>query len=182
MIHDHDRSGWFGASDTSKIMGSWSTKTFELFWREKLGLYVNAYTSLEMKTGTHLEGKILDAIGIRRRDRQIRIPELRLRVNLDGEDRRLIHEVKTHKKPEFKVSRPYWMQAQVEMFASRKGLEINAYQVTPEEYDNWLLPVSLDRITTHPVEYDRVWIESEYLPRLKYLAGCLQAGKWPEVS
>ena len=37
MIHNHDRSGWFGASDTSTIMGNWATETFRKWWLEKLG-------------------------------------------------------------------------------------------------------------------------------------------------
>ena len=96
MIKDHDRSGWFGASDTSTIMGNWNTKTFEQWWLVKLGLRVNNYTNVKMQTGSALEHRILDHLGITKRDRQIKIRPLRLRVNLDGEDRRLVHEVKTH--------------------------------------------------------------------------------------
>ena len=52
MIRDHDRSGWFGASDTATIMGSWGTKTFRRFWLQKLGLNRDHFTNLEMETGT----------------------------------------------------------------------------------------------------------------------------------
>ena len=179
MIHDQDRSGWFGASDTAKIMGRWDTKTFELFWREKLGLYQSNLKTVAMQTGTRLEGRILDAIGVKTRDRQIRISRLSLRVNLDGEDA-IIHEVKTHKKPKFAVTKPYWQQAQVEMFAARKALEIVAYQVTEEEYANWFLPIDPARITRHPIPYDGGWIGAEYLPRLEYLSACLQSGIYPK--
>lgn len=179
MIHDKDRSGWFGASDTAKIMGRWDTRTFELFWAEKLGLHRSTFSSLEMKTGSYFEGKILDAMGVKRRDRQIRIPSLRLRVNLDGENR-IIHEVKTYKAEEFKVSRPYWMQAQVEMFAARKGLEIAAYRLEEEDYGNWLRPIDPKRISHHPIERDEVWLQTKYLPRLAYLADCLKRGVWPD--
>ena len=113
MIHNKDRSGWFGASDTARIMGKWEGKTFEKFWLEKLGLYRSTINTVAMKTGSVYEGKILDYIGAKRRDRQIRIRSLRLRVNLDGEDD-IIHEVKTHKSDVFNLSRPYWMQAQVD--------------------------------------------------------------------
>ena len=37
MIHNQDRSGWFGASDTARIMGNWNTQTFARWWGEKLG-------------------------------------------------------------------------------------------------------------------------------------------------
>lgn len=178
MIHDKDRSGWFGASDTAKIMGRWDSKTFDQFWAEKLGIHQSTFTNLAMKTGSYYEGKILDAIDVKKRDRQIRIPSMRLRVNLDGESK-IIHEVKTHKDAEFKVSRPYWMQAQVEMFAAKKNLEIVAYRLEPDDYQNWLRPIDMDRISRHPVERDDVWLQTEYLPRLQYLADCLKNGVWP---
>lgn len=181
MIHDRDRSGWFGASDTARIMGRWSGKTFEQFWRVKLGLSTQDFSSVAMKTGTYFEGKILDHLNITRRDRQIRVPPLRLRVNLDGESK-IVHEVKTYKKDEFKVTQPYWMQAQAEMFAAKKGLEIVAYRLEDEDYRNWLRPIDSSRISRHPVERDDGWIMTEYLPRLTYLAGCLKEGRWPNES
>ena len=122
MIHDHDRSGWFGASDTAAIMGRWDTKTFRSFWLQKLGVNRDHFSTLEMDTGSAYEHRILEYIGIRKMDRQIKIRRLRLRVNLDGEDAQEISEVKTHKGESFKVSRAYWMQAQVEMFAAKKAL------------------------------------------------------------
>lgn len=120
MIHDHDRSGWFGASDTAAIMGRWDTKTFRSFWLQKLSVNRDHFSTLEMDTGSAYEHRILEHIGIRKMDRQIKIRRLRLRVNLDGEDAQEISEVKTHKGESFKVSRAYWMQAQVEMFAAKR--------------------------------------------------------------
>lgn len=178
MIHDRDRSGWIGASDTARVMGSWDTKTFELFWREKLGLYHRKGVTHAMAAGTAYEGRILDALGISRRDRQIRIPKYRLRVNLDGEDA-VIHEVKTYGKDTFKVSRAYWQQAQVEMFAAQKPLVIDAYRLEPEDYGNWFRSIDPQRLSRWPVAYDPRWIEKEYLPRLKVLAKCLKKGIWP---
>ena len=130
--------------------------------------------------------EVLDALGIVERDRQIRIPSLRLRVNLDGETPATICEVKTHKgdKP-FAVSKAYRQQCQVEMFASGHGLrrrkecQIIAYRLTDAEYGNYFLPIQMDRISRHPIPYDAEWIERAYLPRLKYLAACLKAGRWP---
>lgn len=178
MIHSKDRSGWFGASDTDRIMNRWDTPTFERFWLEKLGVSRSEFESLAMKTGTHLEGKVLDFLAVSHRDRQIRLPSLLLRVNLDGEDQ-IIHEVKTHRRELFSVTRPYWIQAQVEMYAARKPLEIVAYRVLEEDYQNWLLPIDPGRLTRHPVPYDREWVETRYLPRLRYLADCLRKGVWP---
>ena len=178
MFHSKDRSGWFGASDTARIMGNWETATFEKFWLEKLGIYYSNFENLSMKTGTYYEGKILDFLEVRRRDRQIRIPSLRLRVNLDGEDK-IIHEVKTYKRELFSVTRPYWMQAQVEMYATKKPLEIVAYRLLEDDFQNWLLPIDRDRLSRYPISYDKQWVEERYLPRLRYLAECLKKGVWP---
>ena len=112
-------------------------------------------------------------------DRQIKIRRLRLRVNLDGEDAQEISEVKTHKGESFKVPRAYWMQAQVEMFAAKKNLRIVAYHLEPEDYRNWFREIEDDRLSYHPIPYDRDWIEGEYLPRLRYLAKCLRKGVIP---
>lgn len=178
MIRNRDRSGWIGASDTHFVMGNWETKTFAKWWLTKLGVITSQYRSREMNAGTMYEHAILDFIGAEKRDRQIKARGLRLRVNLDGEDKHTIHEVKTHK-GEPKVSKNYWQQAQVEMFATGKSLEVVFYRLTEEEYSNFFLPIDGDRITRVPVEYDLEWVRTEYLPRLKYLAWCLKKKKNP---
>lgn len=181
MIKNHDRSGWIGASDTAAVMGRWDTKSFQRFWLVKLGLEQNTFASLPMKCGTYFEHKILDACGIKKRDRQIRLRRLRLRVNLDGESS-MIHEVKTYGGERFKLSRAYWMQAQVEMLAAKKPLEIVAYRLLEEDYINWLRPIDKDRITRLTVPYDEKWIQEMYLPRLRVLAECIKKGRWPDAD
>lgn len=178
MIRDHDRSGWIGASDTSYVVGNWSTKSWADWWAVKLGVREQNLETIYTRTGSHYEGKILDALGVKQRDRQIRIPELRLRVNLDGETN-IIHEVKTHKHPEFRVSKDYWRQAQAEMFAARKPLNIVSYRLVAEDYENWLNPIDRERLGFHPVVYDEAWIWEEYLPKLRILAECLKKGVYP---
>lgn len=180
MIHSKDRSGWFGASDTSIICGNWNTKTFERWWMVKLGLIQDNFSTVHMMTGTALEHRILSAAGIKKMDRQIRIRKFRLRVNLDGESD-IIHEVKTYGGDSFRLTKPYWQQAQVEMFAAKKPLEILAYKLLPEDYENWFLPIDLERMTRVPVQYDSEWIESIYLPRVLILKDCLLRGILPEA-
>lgn len=182
MIRDHDRSGWFGASDTARIMGSWETETFFRWWLEKLGLVQNRFCSRAMAAGTAYEHRILDAVGVRQRDRQIKVRRLRLRVNLDGEDRETVHEVKTYGKERFRVTRSYWQQCQVEMFAARKRCRIVAYRLTEQDYRNFFNPIDPDRLSFHPVEYDPEWIGTEYLPRLRYLAKCLRERRIPNAA
>lgn len=186
MIHDHDRSGWFGASDTATIMRRWSTETFRRWWAVKMGIRKEDFTTAAMEAGTAYEHKILEALGVKGMDRQIRIPELRLRVNYDGDEPGLITEVKTHSKPEFKVSKAYREQCQVEMFASgygllrqRKACRIAAYRLTEAEMQNFFLPIDMSRLTLHEIPYDAAWVGQAYLPRLRYLAACLKAGRWP---
>lgn len=187
MIRNHDRSGWFGASDTTTIMGNWNTDTFRRWWLVKLGVRKDRVITPAMQCGTAYEHKILDALRVKTRDRQIRIRSLRLRVNYDGESRQLITEVKTHSKPVFKVTKAYWQQCQVEMFASGSGLfrkrkfcRIVAYRVTEDELLNFFLPIDENRLTQHKVDYDAEWVEGCYLPRLRYLAKCLSTGHWPK--
>lgn len=187
MIRNHDRSGWFGASDTATIMGNWNTDTFRRWWLVKLGVRKDRVITPAMQCGTAYEHKILDALRVKTRDRQIRIRSLRLRVNYDGESRQLITEVKTHSKPVFKVTKAYWQQCQVEMFASGSGLfrkrkfcRIVAYRVTKDELFNFFLPIDENRLTQHNVDYDAEWVEGCYLPRLRYLAKCLSTGHWPK--
>ena len=182
MIHNHDRSGWFGASDTATIMGNWKTKTFANWWLVKMGITQNHYNSIQMQTGTALEHRILDHIGITKMDRQIRIPSILLRVNLDGEDRHEVTEVKTYSGDQFRVTKPYWMQSQVEMAITGKRLRIAAYRVTLEDYSDWFLPIDPDRLSFHPVQFDGVWISAQYLPRLRYLAACLRKGAFPNEA
>lgn len=178
MIHDKNRAGWFGASDTARIMGNWDTLTFRLWWLEKLGIRTNHIKTDAMQAGTAYEHKILSAIGVKKMDRQIKLRVLRLRVNLDGEDRETITEVKTHK-GDFKVSKAYWQQCQVEMFATRKLCRIVSYQLTDAEYENFFLPIDKDRIAVWPIERDNEFLRCEYLPRLAYLAGCLRRRETP---
>lgn len=181
MIHDQDRSGWFGASDTGIIMRRWDTDTFYKWWLEKLGIERSTYTNKYMAAGTAYEGRVLDYLGIEKRDRQIRIPKYRIRVNLDGETRDTIHEVKTHK-DEYKLSVGHWGQAQVEMFAAKKELVINSYRMTDAEYANFFLPIDPKRLREHPVPYDYHWITRKYLPRIVVLCESLKKGAMPSLK
>lgn len=182
MIHDQDRSGWFGASDTARIMGNWNTDTFSKWWLVKLGVRKEQFKTEAMETGSALEHRILDALGITKRDRQIRIRRLRLRVNLDGETPDCIHEVKTYGRPFFLVTKPYWMQCQVETFAAGKPCVIDAYRLEPQDYENWFRPIEGSRLSRYPIPYDPDWVRTQYLPRLSYLANCLKKGVWPHAG
>lgn len=179
MIKEHDRSGWIGASDTRYVMANWNTASWDKWWLVKLGLRREHYTNIQMQTGTAYEHRILDHLRIDKRDRQIKLRRLRLRVNLDGETRSTIKEVKTCGAARFKVSRQYWMQCQVEMFAAKKQCEIIAYRLEDEDYINWFREIAPERLSVHSVEYDKCWIKSEYLPRLRILARCLREGRFP---
>lgn len=183
MIRDKSRAHWFGASDSSMIMGNWNTESFRKWWAVKLGAITTpGWTTPEMQAGTYHEHAILSAIGIRRTDRQIRIRRFRLRVNLDGEDRDTVYEVKTTGKSAFKLSKAYWMQTQVEMWATHKQCVVITYRLTEEDYRNYFLPIDPDRVGKIPVAYDAEWIRDQYLPRVKFLARCLRKGTAPWVE
>ena len=104
-----------------------------------------------------------------------------LRVNLDGNTNSCIYEVKTHKEEkEFKVSKQYWRQAQVEMYASGiHNLYIVAYALQENDYKNFFNEIDTDRIQKIKVDYDEDFIQNEYLPRLEILTKCLKEGVFP---
>ncbi|MGF6376875.1 hypothetical protein M2140_001953 [Clostridiales Family XIII bacterium PM5-7] len=185
MIADKDRAWWFGASDTSMIVGNWKTATFKKWWLEKLALRKNEINTKAMKCGNAYEGKILDAIGCEK-DLQLLLPDLSLRVNLDGNTANMIYEVKTHKEDkEFKVSKNYWRQSQVEMFAFKEVrkilpyLFIVAYPLGEQEYLNYFTEVDIERAKFIPVAYDEKFILNDYLPKLTYLKVCMERGAMP---
>lgn len=163
------------------VVGNWNTKTFEKWWLEKLGLNKNNLSTEAMKAGNNYENKILDALEIEglEKDKQIIID--RLRVNLDGNTDSCIYEVKTHNvNKEFKVSKQYWRQAQVEMYASNiHKLFIVAYGLTENDYINYFNEIDKTRIEKIEVKYDKTFIEKEYLPKLQILSACLKEGVFP---
>jgi hypothetical protein len=181
LIQSQDRSGYIGASDTSMVVGNWKTKTFEKWWLEKIGLYRNNFSNEATKAGNNYEHKILDSLDIEglEKDKQIIID--RLRVNLDGNTNTCIYEVKTHNiDKEFKVSKQYWRQAQVEMYASNiHKLFIVAYGLVEKDYMNYFNEINKERLQIIPIEYDKDFIDNEYLPKLKILTKCLKEGVYP---
>lgn len=181
MIQSQDRSSFIGASDTSFVVGNWETKTFENWWLEKLALNKNSFSNEATKAGNNYEHKILSALNIPELefDKQIIID--RLRVNLDGNTRDCIYEVKTHNiNKEFKVSKQYWRQAQVEMYTyNTRNLYIVSYALQESDYKNYFNEIDLDRVKFHKIEYDEDFINNEYLPNLKILMECLKKGTFP---
>lgn len=182
MIQSQDRSNYIGASDTSMVVGNWKTKTFEKWWLEKIGIYKNTFSNESTKAGNNYEHKILDSLEIEglEKDKQIIID--RLRVNLDGNTDTCIYEVKTHNiDKEFKVSKQYWRQAQVEMYASNiHKLFIVAYGLTEKDYVNYFNEIDKDRVQLIEIEYDKNFINNEYLPKLDILTQCLVKGEFPK--
>lgn len=173
MITDQDRSGWFGASDTHYIMSNWNTKSWNDWWQVKLGLATGFPSNMYMEAGNFYEHGILALLDIPNMelDKQVRIEELRLRVNLDGCTDDTIYEVKTYKATRnFKVSKSYYQQVQVQMYATglRKA-KIVAYPLFEEDY---LYPdyLNLEKelVEIYEIEYDEEFI-SEYLTRLSIL-------------
>lgn len=181
MIQNQDRSYYIGASDTSMVVGNWETKTFEKWWLEKLGLNKNSFSSEATKAGNNYEHKILDSLEIEGLEKDKQIIINRLRVNLDGNTDTCIYEVKTYNiEKEFKVSKQYWRQAQVEMFASNIfKLFIVAYALEENDYNNYFNIIDKNRLQLIPIEYDEEFIKKEYIPKLEILTKCLKEGVFP---
>ena len=182
MIESKDRSGYFGASDTDKIVGKWTSETFAKWWMQKIGINRDSFSNKFTSAGTHLEHRILESLGIPMElDKQIIIEDLRLRVNLDGNTDDTIFECKTYQLVRgFKLPRKYIDQVQVQMYASglRKA-KIITYGLKDEDYDNYFLDIDPSRRDEIVLAYDERWVKEIYLPRLTYLAACLKEGRWP---
>lgn len=192
MIASQDRSGWFGASDTAMICGNWKTATFKKWWLQKLGLSTDHFTSRAMNAGTYYEHAILDAIGAPRKDHQILLPDLSLRVNLDGDKPGAancpgrIWEVKTHKAEKlYKLTKAHTQQVRVQMYAKMRVERclpvacVVSYGLVEEDYRNFFNEIDPDRIRKHWVTYDPAFIDG-YLKRLRYLQACLVKGVFPD--
>ena len=175
MITDKTRDYFIGASDTQYVMSKFDTKTFKRWWLVKIGAEETDTENIYTIAGNRYEQKILDTLFVPYRNEQVIIGQLR--VNIDGRTDEEILEVKTHKK-RFKVTKAYWQQVQVEMWAFQVyKARIVAYQMIDEdyEYDN---DIDLDRVKYYPIDYEEQFIYEEYLPRFHYLCWCF----WNEVE
>lgn len=185
MIASKDRSGYFGASDTDKIVGNHTTKTWRKWWLEKIGIEKSNFTNRAMQAGTYYEHRILNSLGVALElDKQVIIEDLLLRVNLDGNTADTIYECKTYKLEKgFKVPLKYKMQVWVQMYATgmRKAY-IVAYGLTEDDYKNFFNEIDKDRLELIPIEYNEKWINTVFLPKLKYLAECLRKGVMPYAA
>lgn len=163
------------------VVGNWNTKTFENWWLEKLGIRKNNISNEAIKAGNNYEHKILESLEIENLEMDKQIIIDRLRVNLDGNTDTCIYEVKTHNiNKEFKVSKQYWRQAQVEMYASNiRKLYIVAYALEENDYQNYFNKINKNRLQFIEIEYDEQFIKKEYIPNLEILTKCLKEGAFP---
>ena len=182
MIHDYDRSGYIGASDVRYVMGRWQGKTFENWWMEKLGIRCKGYCNRFMEAGNAWEHRILESLHIpgMELDRQFIREELKLRVNLDGNTRDKIYEVKTYRlKNGFKPTKWHIWQVQVQMLGSgiREG-EILYYGLREQDYACVGL-VDPNRLHRVPVAFDPAWLNHCYLPRHRELVRAMLGREYP---
>ena len=174
------------ASDTDKVIGKWGSDTWVKWWLQKLAINNDHFFNKYTLAGNHFEHRILESLNIplMELDKQILLPELKLRVNLDGNTDDCIYECKTYQWAKgFKMHRKYINQLQVQMFASciYKGC-IVAYGLEDKDYDNFFRPIDQQRLTVHYFAYDKQWIETKYLPKLRILADHLEKGTIPHEA
>ena len=194
MIASKNRAWYMGCSDCDKIVGNMNTATWNQWWMEKLGLYENTMSNKYTTAGTAYEHRILEMINPDMTlDYQIIFEELCVRANYDGIEFRaekmpMIHEIKTfNENREFKVTKTYWRQAQMEMWALGKKtganvdrMIINAYPLNEEHYNNFWLPLDEDKLETHLIKRDDDFISGTLEPRIKYLGECLRKRIYPK--
>lgn len=184
MIASKDRSGYFGASDVEYIVGNWKTKSWLNWYLTKLGISCNTIETTAMNAGTNWEHRILEHINCPEMDKQIIIPELLLRVNLDGNSKDTIFEVKTYKYENgYKLPKKHTMQVNVQMFSSgmRNGY-IEAYGLIEEEYRNYFTEIDNARLSQYKISYDVDFIEKSFIPKIKRLCDCLKQGIVPSEA
>lgn len=190
MIQSKDRSRYFGGSDAKWVTGKWSSDSFKNWWLVKIGIFKDDLETKAMKVGNAYEHKILDFyVPECEKDGQIILEDIKLRVNYDGVKGNHIYEVKTYSADEFKVSKAYREQAQVEMFAWNEAhwgeeskLSFLAYKVEKQaEYLDYFLPIDPDKLTEIEVEYDEDYIE-EWLLNAEHLCKCLEEGTMPNEN
>lgn len=190
MITNQDRSKWFGASETSIIVGNWNTQTFHDWWTIKCGYKLPKYTSWAMQLGNILEIPIIKKLEqcenrrIRLGRRPVYRRRLRLRANYDGITDGFVVEIKTSKHGFDKVPKNYWQQCQVLMFATKRyDADLYCYTLIDEEYDcPYFAEIDGKRIRYFRIKYDVDFINNDYLPKLKYLAYCLRKGIYPTLE
>ena len=185
MIESQDRSYYFGASDTDKIVGKWGSATWCKWWLQKLGINNDHFTNRYTDAGTHFEHRILEHLAVDGMilDKQIILEPLRLRVNLDGNTETCIYECKTYKydpKTTWKPPKKYLNQVQIQMFAS--GIyqaNIVAYGLVEKDYSNYFTDIDDRRLFIHPVKFDENWINNTYLLKQSILLKHLIEGSFP---
>lgn len=184
MISNKDRSNYFGASDTKYIVGNWNTKTFQNWWLTKIGIMQNKFENKYTMAGTNYEHKILDALNIDGLEKDNQVIVDRLRVNLDGNTKRKIYEIKTYNYEKgFKVSKDYEQQVLVQMYVTGiKDAEIVAYGLVESDYNNYLHNIDKERLSFHKIIYDEKFLNTEYVPKLEYLTECLKKGSMPKME
>ena len=183
------RVGVFGASDTHYIMGNWNTSTFLNWWQTKLGIKINDFYNVYTLAGTYKEHQLADWYEQKHkckmvRDRRVKMFRTRLVVNIDSETKDTVVEIKTYKQTdkEWQVPKNYWMQVQVQEYVTKKKGKILAYALTEADYNNFYLPIEDERVSEHEIKFDKVWVETEYLPREKYLEWCIKNRKTPNMK
>lgn len=183
MIQTKDRSNYIGASDTKFVLGSWKTKTFEKWWMKKIGIDTTNYSNKYTLAGNNYEHKIIDSLEISEIEKDNQFIKGRLRVNLDGNTKDCIYEIKTYqavKGFEIEDHKDYINQVQVQMYCSKiYKAKIVAYGLEEKDYDNYFNKIQKERIKIFDIEYNKKWIEEKYLPRYRILEKCLIEGTYP---
>ena len=172
MIHNYDRSGFIGASDTNYVTANnWKTGRWADWWDVKLGrkesvFHGNAYT----RAGNLWEHSILTAVDKSIDfDRQIIIDttnrkrkKMLLRVNYDGNTDFNIYEVKSHKSSkQYEITEAHRQQCPVEMFAWNYAHEHEIPDADGNEVKAlnklWILSYAL----TPDEVFDTDWIDED---------------------
>ncbi len=190
MITNTDRSGWFGASDTSMLFANTNTDSFRLWWLVKLGIIKNDFINIYTNTGNLLEIPIIEKIReitgekIKLGKHPYYIKDKRIRVNIDGYTKTKNIEIKTSKTGFSKPSLAYFRQCQVIMYVTKKlYCDLWVYTLLPDDYLTPYFPsIDAERLSKISIQYDECFINNEYIPRVNYFSECLRKKVFPDGS
>ena len=60
--------------------------------------------------------------------------------------------------------------------------EIVAYGLLENDYINYFNDIDKERLSVFEIEYNKEWLEKEYIPKINYLSECLKKQIFPDVE
>lgn len=195
MINERNIQGYIGGSDSVRVHGSWETKTFVSFWRERLSGFreSNPFDTIHTAAGNIMESEILSAVGIDKKFWSVEFPakETMAGCNTDAFDGRL-HETKTVLSEEgmrwvigYSIPATYMYQVMHNLFVTKaEEVLLHVCLMTPQEKIN---PFSIENVRerVHTFRFHKSYFDKTkvtmamYGAFMEHLTDCYRRGVFP---